>query len=375
MAGIYIHIPFCKQKCHYCNFYSLASIKYIDDVVKAIGKELVLAKNYLQTKSVSTIYFGGGTPSLLSLKHLEYIFGVIEKNYIVDDDAEITLEANPDDLNKEKIKGLLKTPINRLSIGVQSFYDEELKYLNRSHSSKTAQNVIHRVRDAGIENLTIDLIYGIPVSTDESWRSNLQMCFDMKIPHISCYALTVEPNTALDVFIRNKKMKPVSDEKIINQFNILTAAIKKQGYQQYEISNFCRDKQYAKHNTGYWFGEPYLGVGPSAHSYNTISRRWNIANIISYLSSIEKGDIPFDEEVLDEKQRYDEYIMTRLRTQWGVALQALQNDFGTAKKEFFNKKISKFITSGHIIDSGDVFTFSDKGKLISDHVISELFYD
>lgn len=375
MAGIYIHIPFCKQKCHYCNFYSLASIKYIDDVVKAIGKELVLAKNYLQTKSVSTIYFGGGTPSLLSLKHLEYIFGVIEKNYIVDADAEITLEANPDDLNKEKIKGLLKTPINRLSIGVQSFYDEELKYLNRSHSSKTAQNVIHRVRDAGIENLTIDLIYGIPVSTDESWRSNLQMCFDMKIPHISCYALTVEPNTALDVFIRNKKMKPVSDEKIINQFNILTAAIKKQGYQQYEISNFCRDKQYAKHNTGYWFGEPYLGVGPSAHSYNTISRRWNIANIISYLSSIEKGDIPFDEEVLDEKQRYDEYIMTRLRTQWGVALQALQNDFGTAKKEFFNKKISKFITSGHIIDSGDVFTFSDKGKLISDHVISELFYD
>ncbi|MEA3505442.1 MAG: radical SAM family heme chaperone HemW, partial [Bacteroidota bacterium] len=326
MAGIYIHIPFCKQKCHYCNFYSLASIKYIDDVVKAIGKELVLAKNYLQTKSVSTIYFGGGTPSLLSLKHLEYIFGVIEKNYIVDADAEITLEANPDDLNKEKIKGLLKTPINRLSIGVQSFYDEELKYLNRSHSSKTAQNVIHRVRDAGIENLTIDLIYGIPVSTDESWRSNLQMCFDMKIPHISCYALTVEPNTALDVFIRNKKMKPVSDEKIINQFNILTAAIKKQGYQQYEISNFCRDKQYAKHNTGYWFGEPYLGVGPSAHSYNTISRRWNIANIISYLSSIEKGDIPFDEEVLDEKQRYDEYIMTRLRTQWGVALQALQND-------------------------------------------------
>jgi len=374
MAGIYIHIPFCRQKCHYCNFYSLASMKYFDEVVDAIGKELVLAKHFLPQNTVDTIYFGGGSPSLLSEKHLNYLFDILKKNYSINNNAEITLEANPDDLTEEKVMVLAKTPVNRLSIGIQSFNDDDLKYLNRSHDSQTAINAIGNARLAGIENLTIDLIYGIPVSTNDTWESNLQKCFELKIPHISCYALTLEPNTALDVLIKKKKLKPISDEQIIEQFNILTKQVKKHSYEQYEISNFCREQRYAKHNTGYWFGEPYVGVGPSAHSYNGISRRWNVANIKEYLASIDSNTIPFSSEKLTVEQRYDEYVMTRLRTQWGINIKDLQKLFGKERRNFFVKTISKFISTNHIEQNGDVFIFTDKGKLISDHVISELFF-
>lgn len=307
MVGIYIHIPFCRQKCHYCNFFSIPSVKNKDRFLASLFSEIGMQKNYLNGVPVQTIYFGGGTPSILSGAEIGQIIDELARYQIIDEHAEITLEANPDDLTLAKIKELIKTPVNRLSIGVQSFFDDDLKYLNRIHSASEALTSVKFAIDAGFTNMSIDLIYGIPTLTDENWQRNLEVFFSLKIPHLSAYALTVEPRTNLDVLIARKKIQPVEEELTIGHFKQLMAAMKEKKYVHYEISNFCLEPYYSKHNRSYWAGKKYLGLGPSAHSYDGKSRQWNVSNLTAYNQAIENMTIPAEREELSTDQQYNEY--------------------------------------------------------------------
>jgi len=373
MAGIYIHIPFCRQKCHYCNFYSLASLKNKDQIIEALLKEIELQKDYLTGEEIETIYFGGGTPSLLTSGELNRIFNQITKFYKINSGAEITFEANPDNLSKEKITSLRKTPINRLSIGVQSFFDEDLKYLNRIHSGYQALDSIKNAKEGGFQNIGIDLIYGIPTQPKKNWFANLKKFFTLNLQHLSAYALTVEPGTALDILIKRKKTKKVVEGKIIKDFRILTSQMKKHGYVHYEISNFCKEPYFSKHNRSYWFGEKYLGLGPSSHSYDGKSRQWNISNISKYISEIEKGNIPAEIEKLTLNQKYNEYILTSLRTMWGTDLNFISKQFGNKLERYFNANVKKHIKSGKILKNTEKYVLSEEGKLFADRISSDLF--
>lgn len=376
MAGIYIHIPFCKRKCHYCNFYSLASARYFDEVIEAIGQELVLRKNFLKEETVSSIYFGGGTPSMMDENHLEQLFQTINKHFKVSKKAEITLEANPDDLSDEKLKILKRQPVNRLSIGVQSFHDPELMYLNRVHTAQQAIGSIGRAREVGFDNLTIDLIYGLPGSTPASWKRNLELVARMEVPHLSCYALTVEDGTALAHFIRKGKMKDPPEEKYLNQFELLMDFAQRAGYEHYEISNFCTDKKYAVHNTSYWFGAPYLGVGPSAHSFDGTQRAWNVAHLKKYIQGIKERKPVLESEVLNEQQRYNEFVMTRLRTMWGVNRTDVEKQFSAPYHKAFARALERYSGSGLLlIDDKEQVRLSRKGIMVSDAIIADFFSD
>src|SRR5699024_2049367 len=295
MAGIYIHIPFCKQACHYCDFHFSTSLKWKEELVKALSKELILKKNKV-SEEIETIYFGGGTPSLLSIKELNFIFKTIYENYEVSSKAEITLEANPDDLSEEKIKELAKSKINRLSIGIQSFYEEDLKWMNRSHNADQAEKAI-AFSKKHFDNISIDLIYGVPGMTDEKWKNNLKKTLEFKIPHISSYALTVETGTALAKMIDLKKKKPVDDAAAKRHYEILVETMKNAGYINYEFSNFGKEKYFSQNNTAYWMGKPYLGIGPSAHGFDGKNRFWNVSHNILYIKSLEEGKIPQTKEV------------------------------------------------------------------------------
>ena len=326
MPGIYIHIPFCKQACHYCDFHFSVSLQKKDAFIRALLEEIRLQKNYListdsKPSPVSTIYFGGGTPSILSAQEIKNILDEIKKNYPVKEDAEITLEANPDDLTKEKLKSLKDTGINRLSIGIQSFSDADLKFMNRVHDSKMALDSIKAAQDTGFSNLTIDCIYGTPTLSDEQWIHNLKTALELGIPHLSCYSLTVEPRTALAQFIKTGKVPPVEEAKAASQFELLMQFADDNNYEQYEISNFAKNKMYSLHNSNYWKNENYLGLGPSAHSYNGTSRQWNVASNSAYIESLHQHKIPFEKEELTITQQYNEYILTSLRTIWGCDLQ------------------------------------------------------
>ncbi len=376
MAGIYIHIPFCKQKCHYCNFYSTVSHKYHNEFIAALLLEINSRKSYLHNKIVDTIYFGGGTPSLLSVDEINSIITAINNSYNVTTDAEITLEANPDDLSKEKLHEIKKyTKINRLSIGIQSFFDDDLHYLNRVHNGKQAQNSIENALKLGFNNITIDLIYGIPTLNDKKWRENLNVFFDYGIPHLSSYSLTVEPKTALDVLIKKRKLENINEIESIKHFEILLNETKKHNLINYEISNFGLEGYFSKHNSNYWLGKHYLGLGPSAHSYNGKSRQWNITNIKQYCTESNLDKITEETEILTTEQLYNEYVLTSIRTSWGCDIEQIKNRFGNKYSDYFTKNIKSAINENKVICENNTYTLTDKGKLFADGIASTLFYD
>ena len=373
MAGIYLHIPFCKQACNYCDFHFSTTMKMKVDFVKAIIQEIELRKDVFANKFISSIYFGGGTPSLLSKEELDMIFEKLYKSFTIDADAEITLEANPDDLNFDKILQLKDTPINRLSIGVQSFRDEDLKYMNRAHTAIEALNSIKMAQDSGFQNITIDLIYGTPGMSNEDWKYNLRKSFSLNLPHISSYALTVEEKTPLYYQILKNNIDPVDEQQIADQFKILIDEMLRYGYEQYEISNFCKDNSYSKHNTSYWKKDHYLGLGPSAHSYFGNSRLWNLSNNVKYIKALSASQLPLVKENLNTQDMYNEYIMTSLRTKWGCSLIEIEKDYSRSYLNYFKVQIKGHKMNGHIIENKGVYTLSEKGKLIADRITSDLF--
>ena len=372
MAGIYIHIPFCKQACFYCDFHFSTSLKKKDELISCMQKELVLRKGELQNETIETIYFGGGTPSLLSTEELQSILNTIEKNFTVIENPEITLEANPDDLSKETILKLAKSSINRLSIGVQSFFEEDLKLMNRAHNANEAKACLSDAIGS-FDNITVDLIYGIPNMTNERWKENLQTLFDFGVNHISSYALTVEPKTALDSFIKQGKY-PKLDEKVARaHFEILVEETQKQGFVHYEISNFGKPNYFSKHNTSYWKGKKYIGIGPSAHSFNKTHRSWNVANNAKYIKSLQENKLPNEVEELSINDQFNEYIMTGLRTIWGISLSKIQNDFGDEYIEYLESQSKKYIHQELLYIENQILKTTPKGKFLSDGISSGLF--
>ena len=373
MAGIYIHIPFCKQACYYCDFHFSTSLQYKDDLLDAITKELRLQKDYLARQTVETIYFGGGTPSLLTADEINKLIGTVTGLHMVAANAEITLEANPDDLGSEKLRSLRQTNINRLSIGIQSFFDDDLKWMNRVHHAAEAESSVKRAQDTGFENITADLIYGYPLLTDQKWKSNIQKMFELDIPHISAYSMTVEPRTALASFIKTKKQPPMNDEQSAEQFVTLMDAMQSKGFEHYEISNFCKPAHYSRHNSNYWAGVKYLGVGPSAHSYNGESRQWNVANNSKYIQSMAKSEIPDETEILTETNRLNEYIMTSLRTMWGLNLDRLEQIAPGASTELLKATQTAFEREW-ITQSEKIIILTQNGKLYADSIAADLFF-
>jgi len=373
MAGIYLHIPFCKQACHYCDFHFSTSAKYKDEMVQALLQEITLQKRYPDNETIETIYFGGGTPSVLSADEITRLIGAITQTHTVAPDAEITLEANPDDLDQQKIRALSQTPVNRFSIGIQSFFDEDLFWMNRVHRAAEAEASVKRAQDAGFENITTDLIYGYPLLTDEKWKHNLNKVFELEIPHISAYSMTVEPQTALAAFISKKKQPPMSEQQSAEQFMLMLDAMTINGFEQYEISNFCKPGHYSRHNSNYWRGVKYLGIGPSAHSFNGDTRQWNVANNAKYIKAIFAGTIPAEVEVLTETNRLNEYIMTALRTKWGIDLERLNTIAAGSSVELL-KSARQYFGEGSISQTGNIITLTPHGKLYADNVAAGLFF-
>lgn len=373
MAGIYLHIPFCKQACHYCNFHFSTSQQYREEVIKAMVAEIVLRKDYLENETLASIYFGGGTPSLLTKQQLDILFNTLAKHFSIASDAEITFEANPDDLNAIHILELKQTPVNRFSIGVQSFFDEELVWMNRAHRSPDAIGAIKRVQDAGFDNVTIDLIYGSPTLTNAKWKANLQQAIDLNLQHISSYCLTVEPKTALDKFIKEQKYPMLSEEQASLQFNILVDTLEANGFEQYEISNFARNKQYAVHNTNYWKNKLYLGIGPSAHSFNKHSRSWNVANNVKYVKGINAGKPLVETEQLTIENRVNEYIMTSLRTIWGFDRNWFVQEFGNDLSATIERAFRQKIDEGLIETTSSFYKLKRDSRILADGIASDLF--
>jgi oxygen-independent coproporphyrinogen-3 oxidase len=372
MSGIYIHIPFCKKACTYCDFHFSTSLKYVDEMVDAICLEIVKKKDRI-TDQVGTIYFGGGTPSILPAKHFEKIFNTITKNFSVSSDAEITIEANPDDLTGAKISELRQLPVNRFSIGIQSFFEEDLIWMNRAHNAIEAETCIKRSQDAGFENLSLDLIYGYPLLTDSKWLQNINKAIEFETPHISAYSLTVEPKTALANAIKRGKDIPLNDEQSASQFLTLIDKLKEGGFEHYEISNFAKPGKYAVHNTNYWRGVTYLGIGPSAHGFNGNVRYLNVANNAAYLSSMELGKIPETIEELDLYDRFNEYVMTSLRTMWGTSLHKIEHEYGKFFLADTLKTMKSFIERQWLIHEDNHLKLTTDGKLFADYIASELF--
>ena len=375
MAGIYIHIPFCKQACVYCNFHFSTSLKLKNDFLQALLKETSMRKDYLQGESIETIYFGGGSPSLLSTHELDSILNEINKNYEIGNNPEITIEANPDDINKEKALAWKALGINRLSLGVQSFYDEDLKWMNRAHNAGQSIESISIVKEAGFSNLTIDLIYGSPTLTDEKWKSNVDRAIQSGIPHLSCYALTVEPKTALAKMISTKKVEGVDTEDQARQFLLLIGWLEENGYEHYEISNFAKPGMKSRHNTSYWEQKKYLGLGPSAHSFNSDSRQWNISNNSLYISSMKNSLPAFEIEHLTPVHRMNEYIMTSLRTSEGLNLEIISNQFGEKSMNELEKNATRHLQNGSITREGKKIRLTKKGKLLADGIAADLFFE
>jgi putative oxygen-independent coproporphyrinogen III oxidase len=374
MAGIYLHIPFCKQACYYCNFHFSTSRGQQSLLVQQLLQEMTLQKDYLAGQPVSSIYFGGGTPSLLTAAELNQLMEKLHTLFHIEDTAEITLEANPDDLSPAKLKELSATGINRLSIGIQSFHEADLQWMHRAHDSNQALACIKDAQQAGFNNLSIDLIYGGPTLSDEGWQQNVQQAIDLQVTHLSCYALTVEPGTALDQFIKKKKMAAVDNEKAARHFEQLMKWTVAAGYEHYEISNLAKPGWHSRHNSSYWQGQPYLGLGPSAHSFNGHSRQWNIANNALYIKSMEQGKVPFEREELTPTMMLNEYIMTALRTSAGCSLNSVQQRFGADKKQQLQDNAKAFIEKGWMIQKEDLLILTREGRLFADGIASDLFF-
>lgn len=375
MAGIYLHIPFCKQACNYCNFHFTTSLRYKNDLVQALCKELELQQPQLEGEAVHTIYFGGGTPSLLSLEECQQVLGTIRRLYPVSEAAEITLEANPDDVTLDKLEGWKASGINRLSVGVQSFFEEELRWMNRAHNAGQAHQCIENIKKAGFDNYTIDLIYGSPLLSDEQWEQNVRTAIDYGIPHLSCYALTVEERTPLYKQINQHRKEDVDNEKQARQFILLMQWLRAAGYEHYEVSNFAKPGYRSRHNSSYWRGEKYLGIGPSAHSFDGRSRTWNIANNNAYIQAINSGKLPGETEVLTETQKLNEYLMISLRTLEGLDLHRVEQQWGKAKGELLQKQLERYIANALVAKRDGHFSLTDEGMLRADGIASDLFFD
>lgn len=385
MAGIYIHIPFCKKACHYCNFHFSTSFALKDSFINSLIREIDLVassltadnKNksipYLCDEIVETIYFGGGTPSLLSGDDLNRILEKLHFNFTIKEDAEITFEANPDDISFSKLEEWKNAGINRLSIGVQSFFEEDLLWMNRAHNAGQALNAVRAALQEGFNNITIDLIYGTPALSDDKWEHNVKLALQLGVPHLSCYALTVEPSTALEKMIKLQKSADVEPEKQASQFLLLTEWMKTAGYEHYEISNFARPGMRSRHNSGYWQGKRYLGLGPSAHSFNGISRQWNVANNALYIKALENNILPIEIENLTPVQQFNEYIMTSLRTIEGLDLTYIKKKFGDEDVSQIQHFMQPFIESGKVRLQSNIFRLTTEGMLYADGIASSLF--
>ena len=374
MAGIYLHIPFCKQACTYCNFHFTTSQRYKNEFVKAIIKEIDLQKDFLRNESIATIYFGGGTPSLLTIEEACLVLEKIKKEFSLEKNIEITLEANPDDISKEKLLGCKDIGINRLSIGIQSFFEEDLVWMNRAHNQQQAYKCIEDSLAAGFDNISIDLIYGSHLLSDERWEKNIATSsINYKIPHLSCYALTVEEKTPLHKQILLKKTVDVDPDKQARHFMILMEKLKQNGYEHYEVSNFAMPGFRSRHNSSYWQGKKYLGLGPSAHSYDGIIRKWNVANNIKYIESINKGVVESETEVLTETQKFNEYIMISLRTKEGLNLETIKTNWGEDKLTTMKRRLEKFKEHNLVNAAGTTIQLTNEGMLMADGIASDLF--
>lgn len=374
MSGIYIHIPFCKQACTYCDFHFSTSTKNKEELVRAIVAEIELRKNYLSNKHIQTIYFGGGTPSILNEKDVFLILDKLYKTYTVSNDAEITLECNPDDLNNEKLKELKRLEINRLSIGLQSFDDAELKWMNRAHTAQESESSVKRAQDRGFENITIDLIYGSKFSTLQNWKKTLDKAISLDVQHISSYNLTIEDKTKLGHDFKHQKEQAIDDEKSAELFLEMVERLERNKFIQYEISNFGKEGFFSRHNSNYWKGEHYIGLGPSAHSFDGSSRQWNIKNNNLYIKYInETNNEYFEREELSETERFNEYILTSLRTIWGVDANYLKQNFKAEFYKNFETVANQYIQKEHLTLTNNCYTLTNSGKLLADRIASDLF--
>ncbi len=373
MAGIYVHIPFCRRKCGYCNFFSVVSLKHKDAVVEAINKEIALSVQWLEGEDVDSVYFGGGTPSLLDAAELGGLLQNIARHHHLANDCEITLEANPEDITPVKVKGFRAAGINRVSIGIQSFFREDLDYLERIHAPEESREALENLATAGLQSFSADLIYGIPGQTETMLVHNLRQCLECGTPHISCYCITVEPKTKLQVRIKQGIRQPPAEEDFLAHFNLIIQTLCNEGYLHYEISNFALEGHLARHNTAYWLDRRYLGLGPSAHSYNLVSRRWNHPSVIRYLDGIKHGSGTEAEERLSETDHCNEMIMTRLRTMWGLDLDAMEARFGLTISLQVRKSADPFLRIGLLRMKGNNIFLTDEGKSLADHVSASLF--
>lgn len=373
MSSIYIHIPFCKQACNYCDFHFSTSMKKKDELVLGLAKEIEMRKSEFDKEVVESIYFGGGTPSVLRIEDLEFLIAKVFLNFTISENPEITIEANPDDLSEDFLIALSKTKINRLSIGVQSFFEADLKMMNRAHNAEEAKKCL-AVATRYFNNISVDLIYGIPGMSNENWTQNIQTVLDFNIPHLSSYALTVEPKTALKKLIQDKKIDQPSDEVAHEHFKILVEMLEKNGFIHYELSNFGKENFFSKNNSSYWLGTKYIGIGPSAHSYNCNSRSWNVANNTIYLKSIAANILPNEKEILSKTDVYNEYIMTGLRTIWGISLQKIEANFGTEFLDYLLKQSQKFLDDDLLFIENKILKPTAKGKFLCDGIASDLFF-
>lgn len=374
MAGLYIHVPFCAKRCLYCDFYSNTEMKYKEPYIDAIIQEMELRKNYLGDESLETIYFGGGTPSQLQAADFSRIFEAIYRIFPVDTSAEITLEANPDDMTAEYAANLRLFPFNRISMGVQSFKEADLRFLNRRHSREQAFQAVERCKDNDIHNISIDLIYGLSGQTEKEWESNLRDALRLDIPHISAYHLIYEEGTTLYRLMQAKKIIPVEEELSVSFFSTLIYILADAGYLHYEISNFARPGFISRHNSAYWTGKKYLGLGPAAHSYNGTNRQWNISSLPHYLKGISENQPDTEKEELDINTRYNDFIITGLRTMWGVKLSDLKKQFGEKKFAYCLEMASPHLTQGLLSLENDTLKLSKQGIFISDSIMSDLLY-
>lgn len=381
MAGIYIHIPFCKQACYYCNFHFSTSLALKNEMIESLLHEIEIRSKSGQRnisiinrgEEIKTIYFGGGTPSLLSYEELEKILSAIHLKYTVSPEAEITLEANPDDFNIEKLEVWKSVGINRLSIGIQSFIERDLVWMNRAHNSTQALQCIQQAREGGIPNFSIDLIFGTPGLTNEEWKKNVQTVIDLEVPHIACYALTVEPKTALDKMIHLKKKENINNDMQAEQYSILMSMMQDAGYEHYEISNFAKPGFRSRHNSSYWEGEKYIGIGPSAHSYDGENRQWNMANNAVYIKAMRNNDIPLEEESLSDSQKLNEYVMVSLRTMEGMDLQLIEEKFSKEERSRIETILENKLTKGTFTKNANKIILTDEGKLLADAISVKLF--
>jgi len=375
MAGIYIHIPYCKKICYYCDFHFSVNLKTKEQMIEAIKKEIVKQKNYLDGESIETIYFGGGTPSVLSAVEINSIVDTITRNYVLAENIEFTLEANPDDLTKEYLYLLKKeTGVNRLSIGIQSFYDDDLQLMNRRHTGEEAINSLKRVFDCGFDNVTIDLIYALPKSNIERLLHNLDIAMQFDINHISTYCLTIEKQTAFNHFINKKIIESVDESESYEQFEVICKYLKDRCFNHYEISNFAREGYYSRHNLSYWQQKKYLGIGPSAHSFNLSQRHWNVANNLKYISALSDDSLAIEyTEDIDKDTRYNEYVMTSLRTMWGMDLAYLESEYGQNIYKYCLQNAAKYVKSKNIVIDNNHMILTDSGQFISNTIMSDLF--